>query len=243
MAAVAAAVNAAPVAASTAALPHNATVVVEFVKVEYDWSGVPPGVQESFQVENCAITGVKYWQGEYYLTVPRWRPGVPSTLNKLGTHRADVHPCPSCVRAGCSACGIVSAASGSAWFTWPTRLGWRAPPGVVHCGKYLSTSVPCHTHAALQCTLTGSRSCKRSQAGACRPLATTLRCSTSRAWYVPASGNTPPVAWMLCGASLVLATLPLTTHRWWFRLYHARMTRAGDRHVGSHVDSGHGAGA
>ena len=35
-----------------------------------------------YTVLPCAV---QYYDGDYYLTVPRWRSGVPSTLNKLGT--------------------------------------------------------------------------------------------------------------------------------------------------------------
>jgi len=65
-------------------LPHGAKLLASFLRVEYDWDGAPAGAEEMFRFDNCAITGVKWYNDELYLTVPRWRPGVPSTLNKLG---------------------------------------------------------------------------------------------------------------------------------------------------------------
>lgn len=48
----------------------------------------------SYIVENNAITGVKVWGSTIFLTVPRWRTGVPSTLNKW-TSSGLLQPFPS----------------------------------------------------------------------------------------------------------------------------------------------------
>ena len=42
------------------------------------------------------ITGIKYYNGETYVTVPRWFPGVPSTLNKVDKSTGLLQPWPSC---------------------------------------------------------------------------------------------------------------------------------------------------
>ena len=37
----------------------------------------------AFIPENCALAGVKKWRDRTFVTVPRWTPGVPSTLNEV----------------------------------------------------------------------------------------------------------------------------------------------------------------
>ena len=65
----------------------DATLMYEWTNVEYDW----PSEATKFNYtnsgwyipDNNALAGVKYWKGEAYVTVPRWRPGVPVTLAKV----------------------------------------------------------------------------------------------------------------------------------------------------------------
>jgi len=61
----------------------------EWAEVEYDW--ISPEQRDTylqngwFIPKNNAITGIKVYKGEIYVAVPRWLPGVPSTLNKVIT--------------------------------------------------------------------------------------------------------------------------------------------------------------
>jgi len=59
----------------------------EWITLDYDWPSAAEReayiASGRFIVENNALAGVKGYDGEIYVTVPRWRPGVPSTLNKV----------------------------------------------------------------------------------------------------------------------------------------------------------------
>jgi hypothetical protein len=48
-----------------------------------------------FIPENNALAGVKVYNGSIYVTVPRWRPGVPSSLNLVDTTTGLLKPFPS----------------------------------------------------------------------------------------------------------------------------------------------------
>jgi hypothetical protein len=71
--------------ASTAA--SIGTVVAEFVVANYTWDAAHThadyAASGQYQVDNNAVTGIKVSGQTIFLTVPRWRPGVPSTLNVL----------------------------------------------------------------------------------------------------------------------------------------------------------------
>ena len=71
-----------------------------FTVVDYDWHaiGITKGealrrgqdaataanqFHGAFIPKNNAITGLKWYGGDVFVTVPRWLPGVPSTLNKV----------------------------------------------------------------------------------------------------------------------------------------------------------------
>jgi len=61
------------------------SVIWQRNEVDYVWptstSRASAIADQSYNVQKNVVTGVKYWQGVYYLTVPRWFGGVPSTLN------------------------------------------------------------------------------------------------------------------------------------------------------------------
>lgn len=67
---------------------YDPVVVAEWVAVNYTWTDehsyhnyVANG---NFIVENCILAGIKVDKnGLKYVTVPRWRTGVPATLNTL----------------------------------------------------------------------------------------------------------------------------------------------------------------
>ncbi|ETO32845.1 hypothetical protein RFI_04271 [Reticulomyxa filosa] len=62
-------------------------IVYQFVTVDYDW---PEETSKeafinngSFIVSNNIITGLKIYENRVFVTVPRWKQGVPSTLNEV----------------------------------------------------------------------------------------------------------------------------------------------------------------
>ncbi|ETO31242.1 hypothetical protein RFI_05878 [Reticulomyxa filosa] len=68
-------------------MPTIPTVVYEFVSLNYNW---PQGVTRElaiasgeFIVNNNIITGLKVYSSRVFVTVPRWKAGVPSTLNEI----------------------------------------------------------------------------------------------------------------------------------------------------------------
>jgi hypothetical protein len=81
----------------------NAEVIAEISTVDYVWDET--NTKEDFIAsgnyipENNAVTGIKVDEkGAIYIAIPRWRPGVPSTLNKLvhdESHGFIMEPWPS----------------------------------------------------------------------------------------------------------------------------------------------------
>ncbi|XP_033762336.1 protein yellow-like [Pecten maximus] len=65
-------------------------VVYEWRSLDYAWPNDTTKQQfiteKRYIVENNIITGIKVLDGSVYVTVPRWKPGVPSTLNKVMTN-------------------------------------------------------------------------------------------------------------------------------------------------------------
>ena len=65
----------------------EAEVMHEFVSVRYDWNNETQRQTAidngDYIVENNIITGIKLYKDHVYVTVPRWRHGVPSTLNRV----------------------------------------------------------------------------------------------------------------------------------------------------------------
>lgn len=65
----------------------NATLTYQLLYIDYEWTNVAAKTgaitSGDYIVENNIITGVKVYGDSVYVTVPRWRPGVPACLNKL----------------------------------------------------------------------------------------------------------------------------------------------------------------
>ncbi|XP_033762701.1 protein yellow-like [Pecten maximus] len=68
---------------------QEAGIVNHWESVGYSWPNETTKqnyiMKKKFVVENNIISGIKVLDGNVYVTVPRWRPGVPSTLNKVIT--------------------------------------------------------------------------------------------------------------------------------------------------------------
>lgn len=75
-------------AQSSSSLPLSLTLIADFVTVDYLWGSSHNRslYEESgqFVVSNNVITGIKVSSaGDIFVSVPRWKSGVPSSLNKL----------------------------------------------------------------------------------------------------------------------------------------------------------------
>ena len=77
-------VHCAPLANS---LMYEHSLMYEWTTMEFEW----PSDEVKFNFtkdgryiqNNNALAGIKLWRDEVYVTVPRWRPGVPITLGKV----------------------------------------------------------------------------------------------------------------------------------------------------------------
>ena len=77
-------------------------VTFEFRTIDYNWNSAEDRTKavdvREYIVENNIITGIKIFKDDVFVTVPRWKPGVPSTLNMLlptGNKTAILKPYPS----------------------------------------------------------------------------------------------------------------------------------------------------
>ncbi|KAK3596778.1 hypothetical protein CHS0354_038780 [Potamilus streckersoni] len=81
-------------------------IVYEFQYTDFTWSNNSMKeayiVNRTYIVENCLIAGIKIYKQNVYVTVPRWRNGVPATLNRVvrngtgnGSQGAILEPYPS----------------------------------------------------------------------------------------------------------------------------------------------------
>jgi sugar lactone lactonase YvrE len=63
-------------------------LLASWTSLEWDWQSMDESRQQwldsaKFIRDNCALAGVADYERTVYLTVPRWKPGVPATMNTL----------------------------------------------------------------------------------------------------------------------------------------------------------------
>ena len=83
-------------------LGQEASVVYKWTKLDFNWTHTDDKQDSirngTFIVANNVITGIKVYSRRIFVTVPRWRPGVPSTLNEVmntSDDRAILNPFPT----------------------------------------------------------------------------------------------------------------------------------------------------
>lgn len=66
----------------------NVNVLYEATNLKFQWDSKEQENQAkesgAYKPENCAAAGVKMYKDNLYLTIPRWKSGVPATLVKVG---------------------------------------------------------------------------------------------------------------------------------------------------------------
>jgi hypothetical protein len=75
-------------ATTVSAQVPNTSLIMDWVQLDYDdWEGSPWGSRAAaiesgaFIPHNNLATGLSFYNGTYFTCIPRWRPGVPATLN------------------------------------------------------------------------------------------------------------------------------------------------------------------
>jgi hypothetical protein len=138
----AAAATAAASASNGAVLP-SPTVVAEFVSLNYTWDKDHSYSQyvssKKFIPENCLLAGINvYSENDIYVTVPRWRNGVPATLNRLDMSTKLLTPFPSWDiqtegKSGCiqSVQSMTIDKQGRMWVIDTARRNFFSPVGAV----------------------------------------------------------------------------------------------------------------
>ncbi|XP_013402905.1 uncharacterized protein LOC106168417 [Lingula anatina] len=120
-----------------------AELVYSWVTIDYDWPSnttrAAALASEEFIPEHNSISGIKFYKGEIYITIPRWKLGVPSSLNKLVTMdgRSVFQPYPSWAQNeiyNCSALQYVQQmeidpVTGWMWIIDTGRINTIPPPG------------------------------------------------------------------------------------------------------------------
>jgi hypothetical protein len=70
--------------------------LAEFVSLNYTWDSAHSyqdySKSQKYLPENCLLAGIKVdHEGNIYVTVPRWKSGIPATLNKLSADHSGVY--------------------------------------------------------------------------------------------------------------------------------------------------------
>jgi hypothetical protein len=77
----------------------QATTLLQWDSVQFDWQSAAQKqklIAQGFYIDrNCAIAGVKSYQGTVFVSVPRWKTGVPATFHTLDQARQVLTPWPS----------------------------------------------------------------------------------------------------------------------------------------------------